>query len=543
MKSKSDNKDEQSQTHVPLYTLLAILVLATIGGITSRTVSSEKTTLAGGDALWNLTITASVVNVPNKTNIKIHPPLDTRNISTIQRNISYPGFRIRKLDDEEKYQRSISLVGITKGKQTISTNYLLHVKHKPANLIATSNELPTEGRERYLLDTDQLQYKSYTVNKVLEKILKKQPNQEQLVHSIYRYSKSIPIYHGADSSTVPRIINRNKATVYDRTLVMVSLSRAGGLPARLVSGLILKDDIDPLPHYWAEIYNNGQWLAYDVFYGYKKTLPHNYLPIRKNYKDVIDVSNGVLTQLDYELEQEYDHPYIQKDQVNDVSSILNLTRLPINTREELAFLLLLPLGALITVFFRHVVGVHSFGVFTPTLLALAIVYANMMTTAVVFLVVILLAVWGRSMFPSSLNQVPRLSIIFTLIAIILTFSVSVLNFYDIDQGGKIILLPIIILTSLVDRLYRTIDERGIKIAMHRLSWTIVVTLVCLPVMRFETLGNLILEYPEIHFTTLAIILWISSYTGDKLIKLPVLKVFAEPKSKSKKIKEKEELEI
>ena len=197
----------------------------------------------------------------------------------------------------------------------------------------------------------------------------------------------------------------------------------------------------------SNVYQNDKWTSYDIHFGYRETVPINYLPLRRNDKEIVEIVNGQKNKIEYELEPEFNHPYLRKQQKVQLTTILDLTRLPLDIRNELALLLLLPLGALITALFRHYIGVHSYGVFTPTLLALAIVYANLITTLIVFLVVTFLAIGGRSFFPTTLTRIPRLSIIFTLIAIILTMSVSVLSYFDIDQGGKIILLPIIILTS------------------------------------------------------------------------------------------------
>ncbi|MCW8900293.1 MAG: transglutaminase-like domain-containing protein, partial [Gammaproteobacteria bacterium] len=404
---------------------MAILVIASILGIASRLYFLGHEKLAGGDRLWRLSISASTHNIPQDTEIKIYPPFDTDNIRTIQRNISYPGFKIRKSSNEDISQRSINIIAADKGKQNIFAHYLLHVSETAFAFSANNSELSTQKRELYLLDSALLQFKSYTVKEALKKLIQEQLEQDLLIDKIYRFSKAIPIYNGKDSANVPQILTRYKATIYDRALVMVSLSRAGGIPARLVSGLILKDDIETLPHYWVEVYQDGMWSSYDVYYGYKKTVPHNFLPIRRNNKKILDITNGVFTKIDYELEQEFNHPYLQQKQKINIGSIFNLTRLPLNVRDELAILLLLPLGALITALFRHLVGVHSYGVFTPTLLALAVVYANITTTLIVFIVVTSLAIGGRSVFPDSLTRIPRLSIIFTLIAVILTFSVSV----------------------------------------------------------------------------------------------------------------------
>ena len=113
-------------------------------------------------------------------------------------------------------------------------------------------------------------------------------------------------------------------------------------------------------------------------------------------------------------------------------------------------------------------------------------------------------------------------------------SVSVLNYFQINQSGNIVLLPVIILTSLVDRIYKTIDNNGLSIAINRLLWTFMIAFLCLPIIQFETLGQLILQYPEIHFTTLALILMISLYKGKHLVNLSFFKLFDEPETTKKK---------
>jgi len=531
---KQNSNSETITPKKPTWWLIALLILASIILISSRLLFFGADTLASGDRLWRLNINISTLTTPNKTTVKIFPPFDTAHIRTIERNLRYPGFKVRKSTDEQKYRRNIFITANDKGKQNISAEYLLHLSQTQILSHINNTELTTDKRERFLLDDTKLQFKSYTVKETLANLLKSEPNQNLLINNIYAFLKTFPVYSGKDALNVPDVLSRKKATIYDSAISMVSLCRASGIPARLVSGLILKDDIDPQPHYWVEVYQDDKWLSYDIHFGYKETVPTNYLPLRRNDKEIVQIINGQQNKIEYELEPEFNHPYLRKKQKDQLTTILDLTRLPLDIRNELAILLLLPLGALITALFRHLIGVHSYGVFTPTLLALAIVYANLSTTLIVFLVVISLAIGGRSFFPVTLTRIPRLSIIFTLIAVILTLSVSVLSYFNIDQGGKIILLPIIILTSLVDRFYNTIEENGLKIAMTRMVWTIVIALLCLPVIQFETLGHFILQYPEIHLNTLALFLLISLYKGKHLIKLPIIKLLSEPEISKKK---------
>ncbi|MDH5396473.1 MAG: transglutaminase-like domain-containing protein, partial [Gammaproteobacteria bacterium] len=405
--------------------LMGILVLLSIFAITIRLTLVGSEPLAGGDQLWKLNISFSTSAASDRATLHIFPPIDTANIRTVQRNISHLGFKIRN-SNNEKAQAYLQTIANKPGKHSISSEYLLHLSQTPFSLAQKKEvNLSTEQREKYLQDDENFQITSPLVQKTLKRILLHRVEPDQIISEVYSLLKHIPASTKTDILNVPDILKRNKATVLDRSLAMVSLSRAAGIPARLVSGIILKEDIDPSLHYWVQVFQNNQWVPYDPHYGYEQSLPINYLPVRRNGKDIIQVIHGELGPINFVLDQEYGHPYLNKSSEVTLLSIFNLTRLPLNVRNELALLLLLPLGALLTALFRQLVGVHSYGVFTPTLLALAIVYTNLATTLVIFIVVSFLAVWGRSIFPATITRVPRLSIIFTLIAIILALSVSV----------------------------------------------------------------------------------------------------------------------
>jgi transglutaminase-like putative cysteine protease len=51
------------------------------------------------------------------------------------------------------------------------------------------------------------------------------------------------------------------------SLLMVSLARICGLPARMVSGFAPSDHNTFEPHMWVEIYVNGGWASMDPTFG------------------------------------------------------------------------------------------------------------------------------------------------------------------------------------------------------------------------------------------------------------------------------------
>jgi len=146
---------------------------------------------------------------------------------------------------------------------------------------------------------------------------------------------------------------------------------------------------------------------------------------------------------------------------------------------------------------------------------------------------------GRAFLPSKMSRSPRLTIVYTLVALSMVFSVSILEFFRINPEGYTILLPIVILANLVDYIYNTLDENGLNIAMRRLAWTIVIAFICFFLLRLDWLGHWLVSYPEYHLFTLAVSLWFPLYQGKTCVQLKPCNWMAEP-SISKKAKRTDE---
>jgi hypothetical protein len=517
--------------------LIVALIALSIVCIGSRQWILGQTPLAEGDKFWRLTINPIIKSNKNDTTVSIFPPFESPHFQILQRTLRNSGFRVRNWSEDADQRRSIQAFATKSGMQNITAVFILNQAHATFNQDRVKNiKLKAEQREKFLLDGEMLQVRSSIVGETLKKLSTGKTDRLQVIDSIFRYLNQFANSNEKNDLNVLSTLKKNSATPLDHALAMVSLSRRAGVPTRMVTGIILNENTQPTPHYWVEVYMDEKWLAYDVHYGYRHELPASYLSIRRNNRDIVEVLKGELVHLNIKLKREYNYSYQPKKEKKSIFTILNLMGLPVDTRDELALLLLLPFGVLISALWANLVGLKNYGVFTSTLLALALVYNDKLMTIVIFIVVCVLAAGGRSIFPDTIKRMPRLAIIFTLISVIMALLVSVLNFFDLSQGGKIILLPIIILTSLVDRIYRTIEDNGFQIAMRRLIWTIFVTLLCVPVLQFQTLAHLLIRYPEIHFTTLALLLAISTYKGKKLLDLPGMSLLDEPEGTKNKTK-------
>ena len=158
---------------------------------------------------------------------------------------------------------------------------------------------------------------------------------------------------------------------------------------------------------------------------------------------------------------------------------------------------------------------RTFGTFTPTLLALAFFFNHDWQAGLVVVVAILiLALTSRRLLDSlKLLLVPRLGIILTLVVLLMVFSVSVLHHLSRTPTGEVVLLPMVILTMLVERFFITSEEDNVRFALQLLATTAILALIVYWLLHWETVGNGLLEFPELHCFTIVALILIGRYTG------------------------------
>jgi hypothetical protein len=215
--------------------------------------------------------------------------------------------------------------------------------------------------------------------------------------------------------------------------------------------------------------------------------------------------------------------------VRRITQIFDLTRLPVPMHTVMKILLLLPFAALITSFIRNVIGLGTFGTFAPSLLAMSFIYADWETGLAILIVVVTAGLLGRVWLERlRLLMVPRLSIILTVVILCVVFSVSLFDFLGVTPGAQAVLLPMVILTILIERFHVTVEEDGLVYALQLAVGTVVVALLCFLVLGWDEVGAWVLTYPEVHFFTIAAFILLGRYAGYRFTELWRFRDLVEP---------------
>lgn len=411
---------------------------------------------------------------------------------------------------------------------SIEAHFDLHISSVPRP--EPKRPAPSEtNRAAWLSVAEGMPVESPAFTAVVDRLANDMPESQLLVERLFEYvSETIRIRpKGSDDGGTT--FKTHHGSALGATRVLVTLLRAAHLPTRIVTGLDLSLAETRQPKYWAEVYLKERWFALDVEGGYRDTLPPSIVPFRKGRESVFEAENARVSGVRWHIQPATLPRGLLASETPRAFDFLDLTRLAPATREVLGRLLLLPLGALATEVLRQLVGIRTYGTFTPTLLALAMVFVDWVTAATVFVLVTILGVTGRALLPDlELSRVPRLSIVFTLVAMFMALVVSLLIHFDPALDSAVVLLPIVILTTLIDRIYAVADESGLRVALFRLGWTIVAAVASLLILLQTYWGEWLLAFPEMHAITVAVIILLGRYRGRRLINLRWLVWLKEP---------------
>ncbi len=198
-------------------------------------------------------------------------------------------------------------------------------------------------------------------------------------------------------------------------------------------------------------------------------------------------------------------------------SLLKLSESGLMPKAILYFLLLLPLGGLLIALFKNVVGLKTFGVFLPVLIAYTLTTTGFITGILLFLFITgLVALISVPLSKWGLLYTPKMVVILGF-AIITIFSLIVIGQqYHIKWLLALSFFPIIITAIVSERFARAIEEDGHQAAISTLLQTLIATSVCYLVFASLAIKTLLLIFPELILVAIAITLMLGKWIGLRL---------------------------
>ncbi|QYK11294.1 inactive transglutaminase family protein [Shewanella rhizosphaerae] len=311
-------------------------------------------------------------------------------------------------------------------------------------------------------------------------------------------------------------------TSNSRAELFIRMLNSKGIPAKKVSGLFLEDQRrrQQLTNY-VEVYHQGQWIIFNPNDG-TQGRPDNLLIWDRTAKSTLDVVGGVNSQVNFSMLQDTRSALATSiDMLKNKNALdFSLYQLPLEEQSLFKGILLIPIGVLVVVFLRVIIGIKTSGTFMPVLIALAFIQTTLLTGLVGFLLIVAFGLMIRS-YLSDLNLllISRISaVIIVVIGIIGLFTLLSYKF-GLSEGLTITFFPMIILAWTIERMSILWEEEGAKEVMVQGGGSLFVATLAYLAMSATWVQHWVFNFLGIHLVILATVLLMGQYTGYKLLEL------------------------
>lgn len=381
-----------------------------------------------------------------------------------------------------------------------------------------------DSMDYFLKSTDVIQVNDPLIVNLAEELKADNIYIADIVESLFDYVyalESRPFKGTTDAVTAAKL---QEASCNGKSRLFSALARHLNIPSRLVGGIILNTGTKRTSHQWIELYIAGYWIPFDTLNGYFAELPGNYLALYRGDESLFSHSRNIGFDYRYDIRKKTLsnnrlEGFLVGSSLNLYSILTDFFKISIAIN-VLQFLLVIPLGVLVVVFSRNIVGINTFGTFLPALMAMSFQGIGLLPGLVTLIFVLIVTILIRiPLNKIGLLHTPKLAVM--MIAVImsllgLTVISNLLNFEIFSTLNSTALLPVAILTITSERIALTIEEEGFKHTVLIMLQTLVVMSASFYVMSSVALQALQIAFPELLLGVISMNLWIGSWTGIRL---------------------------
>ena len=401
--------------------------------------------------------------------------------------------------------------------ESVSYSFLFKGKGQVFGL--TENFKPyLNGLETYLAATENIQAHAGPINRLARDLKQGTTSDRETLQALFNYVHNIPSAPIITLTDALSALERNEASCNGKSRLLVALARNLGYPARIKGGIVLTESNKRTSHAWTEVFINGFWVPFDALNGHFAYLPANYLELYEGDAFLVTHTPGIQFDYSYEISKRESLPMLNEE-AKDVEkvtafSLWGLVKNKSISKRNLFLLLMLPLGGLIVALLRNVVGIRTFGVFLPVLIAFSLLETGFATGMALFLFLILfVGLITRPFDNMGLLHTPKLVISLTMMVLVMALG----NYLGITFGvawlGSLTLFPTIILTISAERFSKLIVEDGFQKATGTLFQTLLAVSICFLLFSIKGLDTILILFPELLLLVITACMLLGRYVG------------------------------
>lgn len=186
-------------------------------------------------------------------------------------------------------------------------------------------------------------------------------------------------------------------------------------------------------------------------------------------------------------------------------------------------LLMLPVIATLVAFFRQIVGIKAFGIYTPSIITFAFLAfgeKGLKYGIAIFIAVIAVGMLSRFLLKYfRLLYLPRVAITLSIVSLSILFILALGGSVQRTGLAAVDIFPLLIMITLVEKFVGTQIEQGSRTAIILAIETLIISIIGYFLVSLPFLVDFVLRYPWIILFTFLINIALGKWTGLRLIEL------------------------
>ncbi len=494
---------------IAILVTLGVLITAYQIFIVGIPITEDET-----DDLWNIDAKVEFQATP-KNPVKVQmfvPPLSQDYVSLNESFISNNyGVSINRVDGNRKVTWSARRVS---GNQTLYYRLVLTKRYSGEKPKAKGpifrDSIAVEGAEKIAAEALMAPIRQHSAD--IETFI----------------SETIKRVNNVNDDNVKLLLAGDTSTPNKAKTIELLLSIAH-VPMERVHTIRLVADQPQTPELWLRSFNGQDWLYFNPETG-ESGLPADRLVWWTGDENLVSIEGGKKLNVRFSLNNSQMNAIrLAKltDENTDADFLeYSLYGLPLQTQQTFMIMVMIPIGVLVILVLRNLIGLQTLGTFTPVLIALAFREMQLGYGIALFTIITALGLSLRSYLEHlKLQMLPRLSVVLTFVVVLIA-TISLLSHkLGLERGLSVALFPMVILTMTIERLSITWEERGGGHAMKVAIGTLFAASLAHLLMTVPELNYFVFTFPAVLLILVGFMLAMGRYRGYRLTELFRFKAF------------------
>lgn len=191
--------------------------------------------------------------------------------------------------------------------------------------------------------------------------------------------------------------------------------------------------------------------------------------------------------------------------------------------ETTYLLLMLPVIATLVAFFRQIIGIKAFGIYTPSIITFAFLAfgeKGLKYGIAMFLAVIGVGMLSRFVLrPFRLLYLPRVAISLSIVAIAILFLLALGATLQRTGLASVDIFPLLIMITLAEKFVATQIEQGSRTALLLASETLLISVIGYFLVSAPALERFFLAFPWVVLLSFFVNILLGKWSGLRLIEV------------------------